>query len=76
MKSSIVLLTILTAYSPALLLTLLLTLKDYYKAENKVKIKVRGLKYLYYKYKLRLKVKKIYKIYKINTKININLRLI
>jgi hypothetical protein len=62
---------------PALLLSCLLF---YYKAENKVKIKVkikvRGLKYLYYKYKLRLIIKKIYKIYKINIKININLRLI
>jgi hypothetical protein len=62
---------------PALLPSCLLF---YYEAENKVKIKVkikvRGLKYLYYKYKLRLIIKKIYKIYKINIKININLRLI
>jgi hypothetical protein len=64
---------LLPSYPLALLLSCLLF---YYEAENKVKIKVRGLKYLYYKYKLRLIIKKIYKIYGVNMKININLRLV
>ena len=65
---------LLLPFCPSVLL--LSCLLFYYEAENKVKIKVRGLKYSYYKYKLRLIIKKIYKIYKINIKININLRLI